>query len=173
MTFFRWSKMVVNEARGKCSKLSKYPIRQNSYCEKNDCIPILCTTISGSDTSKLSSSFQAYRVQTDAEHDFSGYVLLSDKSTFTNKRIYNICNYHVSVASNIYVTLSELYKRRCTVNVLAGIKYTHLIGSYLVPSHLDEDSYLVLLWKMLSPLNPDLVNIRQYMWFQYKITKVH
>lgn len=113
------------------------------------------------DLTPASYRLWAYSVQTYADHNFSEYVLFSDKSTFTNKRISNICNYYESVASNIYVTLSELYKRRCTVNVLAGIIYTHLIGSYLVPSHLDEYSYLVLLWKMLSPLNPDLVNIRQ------------
>lgn len=115
----------------------------SGYCEKNYCIPILCTTISGSDTGKLSAFFQAYSVQTDADHDFSGYVLFSDKSSFTNKRISNICNYHVSVASNIYITLSELYMRLCMINVLVGIIYTHLIGTYLKPSHLDEEPLLL------------------------------
>ncbi|GFW10685.1 uncharacterized protein TNCV_4918041 [Trichonephila clavipes] len=88
---------------------------------------------------------------------------------FSREGIFNTHNSHSWAAANPHVTRTRAAQDRFLVNVWADILGDHLIGPYILPSHLTGPRYLIFLEQVLPKLL-DRAHVtaatRTSMWFQ-------
>ncbi|GFV59616.1 DUF4817 domain-containing protein [Trichonephila clavipes] len=103
--------------------------------------------------------------------NFAAHVLFTDKCKFSREGIFNAHNW---MYTNPHAIHPLSYQQHFSVNVWAGIIHDHLIGSYLLPRHLDDGTYLVFPQEVLPvQLRSVPANIKALMWFQHDGAPTH
>lgn len=112
--------------------------------------------------------------QADENADFLSIILTSDEKGFSREGTFNPRNNHEWSEQNPHATHIRGYQQKFGVNVWAGILGDHLIGPYVLPNHLNGNSYLVFLRDVLPGLLEDVpLQLRREAWFQHDGCPAH
>jgi len=106
--------------------------------------------------------------------DFLKHILWTDEATFTRAGITNHRNAHIWAVENPHVIWPTTFQHQFSINVWAGMIDDLLIGPYVLPNRLNQDTFLEFLREIL-PVLLEYVPLatRQVMWFQLDGAPAH
>lgn len=106
--------------------------------------------------------------------DFLKHILWTDEATFTRTGITNHRNAHIWAVENPHVLWPTTFQHQFSINVWAGMIDDLVIGPYVLPNQLNQDTFLEFLLEILPVLLEDVpLATRQVMWFQLDGAPAH